>query len=127
MLQTGSDCGSGKVPARSFFIFATQSPTHSYMRLPRYSLKHIHQQKPFQMTNELAFSNDITGILASCVSFREYISRRSSSSRRFEFEYMRRPPNLAFIYKTRCKVDKYERSVFSFEILPHTSISPPTN
>ena len=61
MLQTGSDCGSGKVPARSFFIFATQSPTHSYMRLPRYSLKHIHQQKPFQVTNELAFSNDITG------------------------------------------------------------------
>ena len=63
MLQTGSDCGSGKVPAESFFIFATQSPTHRYMRLPRYSLKHTNKQreKPFQMTNKLAFSNDITG------------------------------------------------------------------
>ena len=33
----------------------------------------------------------------------------------------RRKP--AFIYKTLCKVDKYERSVFSFEILPDSSIS----
>ena len=62
--------------------------------------------------------------LAGCVSFREYISRWQSQI--WIWIWMRRR-NPAFIYKTPCKVDKYERSVFSYEILPDTSISPPTN
>ena len=59
----------------------------------------------------------------SCVSFREYISRRQKGIGIWIWIHASSQASRIYFYKTPCKVDKCERRVFWYKILPDSSIS----